>query len=131
MQADTFSYGVVLWELVTKEQTRRGNWRPVRVPEECPAGVEALIVDCLTDDIERRPSMQAIVERLVALDRPNADMLEDSARESGSSSAPPSGSSSAPQSGSGSVRDSVSGSAPGSGLGSARDSGSGSVSLET
>ena len=43
MQADTFSYGVVLWELITKEQTERGNWRPVVVPDECPAGVEVLL----------------------------------------------------------------------------------------
>ncbi len=90
-QADAFSYGVVLWELVTKEQTRRGNWRLVRVPEECPAAVEALIIDCLTDDVERRPSMQQVVERLVALERPAADMVEDSAHESGSGSAPDSG----------------------------------------
>ena len=92
-QADTFSYGVVLWELVTKEQTRRGNWRPVRVPDECPAAVEALIIDCLTDDIKRRPSMQEIAERLVALDWPTADrgVPEDSAHDSGSGSAPDSG----------------------------------------
>ena len=69
MQADAFSYGVVVWELVTKEQTRRGNWRPVRVPEECPAEVEQLIADCLTEDVERRPSMREVVERLVALDQ--------------------------------------------------------------
>ena len=71
-QADAFSYGVVLWELITKEQTSRGNWRPVRVPEECPAEVEALIADCLTDDVERRPSMKDIVERLVALESPQS-----------------------------------------------------------
>lgn len=32
---DVFSYGVLLWELVTKEVPRRGHLRPVRVPEEC------------------------------------------------------------------------------------------------
>ena len=105
-QADVFSYGVVLWELVTKEQARRGNWRTVRVPEECPAAVEALIIDCLTDEIDRRPSMQEIVQRLVAADRPNAKMLEDSANDSGSSRAHDSRSSSAPGSGSGSALDS-------------------------
>ena len=40
---DSFSYGVVLWEIATKEHSQRGNWRPVRVPQECPAEVEALI----------------------------------------------------------------------------------------
>ena len=43
MQVDSFSYGVVLWELITKERSRRGNWRPVQVPEECPAEVDALL----------------------------------------------------------------------------------------
>ena len=86
-QADAFSYGVVLWELITKEQTSRGNWRPVRVPEECPAAVEALLVDCLTDDIGRRPSMTEVVERLVALEEPHvaASTITDSAKESSAS----------------------------------------------
>ena len=43
LQVDSFSFGVVLWEIITKEQTHRGNWRPVRVPEECPAEVESLL----------------------------------------------------------------------------------------
>ncbi len=75
-QADAFSYGVVLWELITKEQERRGNWRPVRVPDECPAAVEALLVDCLTDDVDRRPSMAEVVERLIAAEQPQ-DALAD------------------------------------------------------
>ena len=77
-----------MWELITKEQASRGNWRPVRVPEECPAAVEALIADCLTDDVKRRPSMKDIVERLVALEEPESAStpasVTDSARESGS-----------------------------------------------
>ena len=43
---DSFSFGVVLWEVITKERSQRGNWRPVRVPEECPAEVEALLRVC-------------------------------------------------------------------------------------
>ena len=80
---------MVLWELITKEQTSRGNWRPVRVPQECPADVEALIADCLTDDVERRPSMKDIVERLVSLEQPESRPASDtdSARETGSESA--------------------------------------------
>jgi hypothetical protein len=31
-----YSFGVVLWELVTKEIPRRGCLRDVLVPEECP-----------------------------------------------------------------------------------------------
>lgn len=43
MQVDSYSFGVVLWELITREHSERGNWRPVRVPEECPAEVDALL----------------------------------------------------------------------------------------
>ena len=33
-QVDVFSFGVVLWELVTKDSARRGHMRDLRVPEE-------------------------------------------------------------------------------------------------
>ena len=55
---DSFSFGVVLWELITKEQTHRGNWRPVRVPEECPAEVEFLLKvrsDCTSGPASESP----------------------------------------------------------------------------
>lgn len=46
-QADIYSFGVVIWELVTGEQPVRGNARDVIVPAECPA-VSALC--CLKED---------------------------------------------------------------------------------
>jgi hypothetical protein len=55
---DSFSFGVVLWELITKEQTHRGNWRPVRVPEECPAEVESLL-KVRSDSVSRPGSVPA------------------------------------------------------------------------
>ena len=36
-----YSYGVVLWEIVTGEAPERGRLRDVRVPEECPAEARA------------------------------------------------------------------------------------------
>lgn len=35
-QADVYSFGVLLWEIVTREEPRRGSLRPVQVPCECP-----------------------------------------------------------------------------------------------
>ncbi len=67
---DCFSYGVVLWEIVTKERSQRGNWRPVRVPEECPAEVEALLKArqsllprrAQSEHAHARPSQRQIVQ---------------------------------------------------------------------
>lgn len=43
MQVDIYSFGVVLWEIVTQEKGRRGQLRQTKVPEECPAEIESLI----------------------------------------------------------------------------------------
>ena len=43
MQVDIYSFGVVLWEIVTQDRGRRGQLRQTKVPEECPAEIEALI----------------------------------------------------------------------------------------
>jgi len=33
---DIYSFGVVLWEIVTREMPKRGRLRDVLVPDECP-----------------------------------------------------------------------------------------------
>ena len=43
MQVDIYSFGVVLWEIVTQDKGRRGQLRQTTVPDECPAEIEALI----------------------------------------------------------------------------------------
>ena len=45
-QVDIYSFGVVLWEIVTQETGKRGHLRPTAVPEECPAEIETLIDRC-------------------------------------------------------------------------------------
>lgn len=41
-QVDIYSFGVVLWEIVTQDKGRRGHLRQTR-PDECPAEIEGLI----------------------------------------------------------------------------------------
>jgi len=60
-KVDMYSYGVVLWEIITGEQPRRGMLREIRVPEECPAEVEQLLTRCLNPDPHVRPSCKDVV----------------------------------------------------------------------
>jgi hypothetical protein len=42
-QVDVFSFGVLLWELVTREPPQRGNLRGLDVPKDCPAQARSLL----------------------------------------------------------------------------------------
>ncbi|KAL0046841.1 hypothetical protein WJX82_011234 [Trebouxia sp. C0006] len=42
-KADIFSYGVILWEVVTHEQPTRGGLRDSVCPQECPAAIDSLM----------------------------------------------------------------------------------------
>lgn len=46
-KADMYSLGVVLWELITHEEPRRGRLRPLVVPDDCPQEIKDLIDNCL------------------------------------------------------------------------------------
>ena len=61
-KADIYSWGVVLWEVCTGEAPVRGVLRPLQVPEDCPAEVEALYRRCMSETPEERPSAAEIVE---------------------------------------------------------------------
>ena len=65
--ADSFSFGIVLWEIVTHEVPRRGFVQLPPPSEACPAGVSQLIRDCLQTDPRQRPSAVEIVEGLRAM----------------------------------------------------------------
>ncbi|KAL4419356.1 hypothetical protein ABPG77_001583 [Micractinium sp. CCAP 211/92] len=66
-KADIYSYGVVLWEICTGATPIRGQLRDVQVPQECPAEVRELILDCLATNPRKRPSAVDVVERLRAM----------------------------------------------------------------
>jgi serine/threonine protein kinase len=60
------SFGVLCWEIVTAQFPKRGQLRGVRVPEECPAEVEALIRCCLEIDPNKRPTARQAFDVLRA-----------------------------------------------------------------
>ncbi|KAK9836640.1 hypothetical protein WJX74_005022 [Apatococcus lobatus] len=67
-KVDIYSFGVVLWEIVTSTSPRFGHewFRPPRVPEECPAWVAELITACMSEDPSARPTSKDIYRMLLA-----------------------------------------------------------------
>jgi len=76
-KADIYSYGVVLWEMVTGQipfanmnplQITRAvvdlNMRPGPVPNYCPAILKDVILRCWEKDASKRPEFQEIIEIL-------------------------------------------------------------------
>lgn len=63
-KADIYSFGIVLWEICSGEAPERGRLRDLGVPEECPAEVRQLILECLEARPSLRPTALQLVERL-------------------------------------------------------------------
>ena len=68
-QVDIYSFGVVLWEIVTKEMPRRGQLRDVEVPRECPREISDLIDRCLQPNAVARPTAEEIFHYIQAAPR--------------------------------------------------------------
>ncbi|KAK9788134.1 hypothetical protein WJX73_005010 [Symbiochloris irregularis] len=66
-KVDVFSFGVLMWEIITGEIPVRGQLRSAKVPEECSEEVAALMDRCLDGRPELRPDMRAIIEALRVL----------------------------------------------------------------
>ncbi len=60
------------------------SWYGCRVPEECPADVEAMIARCLDNDPDARPSARELVDFMVEL--PHASSREDGSTGAASAS---------------------------------------------
>ncbi|KAL4437438.1 hypothetical protein ABPG75_004577 [Micractinium tetrahymenae] len=63
-KADIYSFGIVLWEICSGEAPERGRLRDLSVPEECPAEVRQIILECLEARPSLRPTALQLVERL-------------------------------------------------------------------
>lgn len=63
---DVYSFGVIMWEVVSHEQPSRGRMRDLKVPQECPAEINDLINACLSEDPSNRPSARESYDTLKA-----------------------------------------------------------------
>eukprot|EP00884_Botryococcus_braunii_P005890 jgi/Botrbrau1/15301/Bobra.0096s0004.1 len=59
--SDIYSFGIVLWEIVTGGVPKRGCLRPARVPQECPQEVADVIERCTTADPKERPTAKDLM----------------------------------------------------------------------
>lgn len=61
LQVDMYSFGVLVWEIITHEKPSRGQLRDFRVPDECSQSIAEMHEACLQLDPEKRPSAEDAV----------------------------------------------------------------------
>ena len=83
-KADVYSFSIVLWQLITREEpytTERSEERSEmetamavamehlrpKIPRYCPEEIQQLIIEGWSHDPEDRPDFQEILERLLAI----------------------------------------------------------------
>lgn len=66
---DIFSFGVLMWEIITGERPVRGQLRMPFVTDECPQDACDLMMQCLSLDPAARPTAQQLMHLLSAMQR--------------------------------------------------------------
>jgi mitogen-activated protein kinase kinase kinase 9 len=87
--SDVWSYGIVLWELLTGETPYKGindmaiaygvamNKLNLHIPTTCPEDWRSLMEDCWRFDCHERPSFQTIIDRLDVVAHSNLANIPD------------------------------------------------------
>ncbi|KAK9843038.1 hypothetical protein WJX74_005997 [Apatococcus lobatus] len=65
-QADVYSLGIVLWEVLTGEAPKRGALRALKVPEDCPAEIAEIVERCMETNSGDRPTTLQLFECLTS-----------------------------------------------------------------